>query len=143
MTDDAWRPIDPVASTRWYRVASHVLVAIAAFLLVHAYFSSPDAPDCEDPRSECSVFDVGEQRARDLQIQRVGGQALVIAVEFKAWATSWLHGRKLEVLLAAVALLSAWVSRRWGESVAQELLDGTPGAGRPRASANDEPLDRG
>lgn len=105
-------PDPPTGRSHRYALASTLLAVLGICLALLAVVLPPDPEDCEDPASTCSVYGVGEQRARESQIERVGGRALVLAVRFQTWAATWLEGRRLVMLLAVVALLCAALLRR-------------------------------
>jgi hypothetical protein len=123
----------PKTRGEWLLWCSHVLIAIGVGFAVLAFLSAPDPPNCEDPDSPCSVFGVGERRAQNFQLERIGGKAMVMAVEFQAWVASWFHGRKLTALVSIVAFLAAWLF--W--KIAAVILEEEAEAARLAAMAND------
>jgi hypothetical protein len=87
-----------------------LVLGIGGWLL--GLYLPPEPPDCTDPSSNCSVFDLGEQRAENFQLERIGGKAAVLAVELNRWLAVVFHGRNLVRVASTAALLLAWACRK-------------------------------
>ncbi len=129
--------------SHWWSLASRWLLAAGIVLAALAALLPPAPPDCEDPDSVCSVFGAGERRARDHEIEVIGGKTLLMAVRFQAWAGTWLHGPRLMALLAAVSFVLAAFCRRIARSLLDEERDAAREfdemLGRLRERQTDEP----
>ena len=102
----AWPPVPRRRSDR-VKLGARVLAAVAVVLALAALLMPPDPPDCENPYGDCSLFGAGEQRARERQLERIGGGAMVLAVRFEYWVAPWFKGRRLVALLALSSLACA------------------------------------
>ena len=85
-----------------------VAIAVAGLLsaaLVYA-FSADTAPTIE----------LGDRRANEFQIERIGGKATVYVVRFNEWLGSLWHGRQLAftigIISIVIALVCFWIADR-------------------------------
>ncbi|MFZ9676995.1 MAG: hypothetical protein ACO3BH_01450 [Quisquiliibacterium sp.] len=113
-SDPMLQPSEPAKPGNPLTGASRLLTVLGIGLALLALLLPPNPPDCENPDAACSVYGPGERRARDYQLQKIGGQAMVLADRFHTWAMSWLQGRKLIMLLAILCFGSAAVCARLG-----------------------------
>jgi peptidoglycan/LPS O-acetylase OafA/YrhL len=84
---------------RWLALAILVLGAVAAAAI---YFNSPE--ESTDPDY---AFENGLTRRDQMELRRLGGNALVAAVEFNAWLDSLWHGRRLAGTVLGIAAIGA------------------------------------
>ena len=111
-----------------------LLLALVCALWAAWGWMHPAPENCEDPDSSCSVFDVGERRAEDFQLEKIGGKSAVFAARFDQWLRSWLQGARLATLLTAVFALAAWACRQEARLLREEASAETNAASKSVAS---------
>ena len=61
-------------------------------------------PDVESDDSNIYVASINNSKKARLELERIGGKAAVVAVEFNDWFDSLWHGRKLAGTLAVLSI---------------------------------------
>ena len=88
------------------RIAAYVLaVGLSASAVVFAL--APAAPEGDE--AGVSVASIGNSKRYQLELERIGGKAAVMAVEFEDWFDSLWHGRRLAGTVAVLAALGSWL----------------------------------
>lgn len=105
------------------KLAARALAVLAVVLAGTALLMPPDPPDCDNPYSDCSLYGAGERRARERQIERIGGGAMVMVVRFEYWVAPWFRGRKAVALLALGTLGCAGACAKVGQLLRREEDD--------------------
>jgi hypothetical protein len=92
------------AVTRYERTMRAIAVAVLAIGLVVAaailIMAPPDAPAADGPY----VANVDNSKKVQLELQRIGGKAAVVAAEFTEWFDGMWHGRRLAATVAVLAV---------------------------------------
>lgn len=86
------------------RIAAVVLaIGLSAAALVFVLAAPEAADDAPGPY----VAAVDNSKKYQLEVERIGGKAAVVAVEFDEWFASLWHGRRLAGTLAALSVAAA------------------------------------
>lgn len=98
--------------------AAGIAGAIAAAALVTAavMFFTPAQECYAAPGVPCALSDPEFTKKDEFELEKMGGKAMVFAVQFNRWIASWFHGIKLALLIFAVSLLIAvgcYAEARW------------------------------
>jgi hypothetical protein len=76
-------------------------LSIAAVVFVMA------PPDVEDDDAGVYVISVSNSKKYQLDLERIGGKAAVVAAEFNEWFDSLWHGRRLAGTLAVLSVVAS------------------------------------
>ncbi|HEY4371137.1 MAG TPA: hypothetical protein VGN52_04405 [Burkholderiales bacterium] len=100
---------DAALAQRYFWAAAIVLVAGLA-MAGYVYWSAVD------DGTDAVLAQMSRGKDYDYQLQRMGGQAMVLMAEFNDWFSNLWHGTNLACMLGGGSLLTAlvcfWIGRR-------------------------------
>jgi hypothetical protein len=96
------QPLLPRSGAGRLRLAALAVLAVGWLLALTVYLAS--APAADD--GGAAAVDTSTEM---LQVERLGGKAAVLTLQFNRWLQTLWHGRRLAGTLAVLSTLMAWL----------------------------------
>ena len=95
----------PISAAKKRRVAFRAIALLLVGLGISALVYVNEPPDVDDPFG----YELQNQKAYLLQMEKIGGKANVAATQFQEWFVSLWHGQQLGYTLAFLSAATAFV----------------------------------